>query len=266
MRMKKSIVKHKDKCLFSSPPAQRVYFDNNVEDLNDPTLSYDPDTYIESVSVFEVDGSMHKLYCQNLCLLAKLFLDHKTLYFDVSPFLFYVLTEDNKLGQSNIVGYFSKEKTMCNDYNLACIMVMPPYQRRGYGKFLISLSYFMSMREGRVCTPERPLSDMGKVSYKSYWTDVLLEALLKSKGKLNTIKEISEYTFIKHDDIIQTLSSLNLVRYWKGQYVLTNFSSKLIEDHFKKKEEASLKNPRKPLRFIPTNIQNPHSLRINISI
>ena len=34
-----------------------------------------------------------KLYCQSLCLLAKLFLDHKTLYFDVEPFLFYVLCE-----------------------------------------------------------------------------------------------------------------------------------------------------------------------------
>jgi GNAT superfamily N-acetyltransferase len=109
-------------------------------------------------------------------LLAKLFLDHKTLYFDVSPFLFYVLTEDNKYG-SHIVGYFSKEKTMSNDYNLACIMVLPPYQRRGYGKFLISLSYYLSTKENRVCTPERPLSDMGKVSYKSYWTDTLLEAL-----------------------------------------------------------------------------------------
>ena len=37
----------------------------------------------DSMSVFEVDGYIHKLYCQNLCLLAKLFLDHKTLYFDV---------------------------------------------------------------------------------------------------------------------------------------------------------------------------------------
>ena len=30
---------------------------------------------------------------QNLCLLSKLFLDHKTLYYDVAAFLFYVLTE-----------------------------------------------------------------------------------------------------------------------------------------------------------------------------
>ena len=26
------------------------------------------------------------------------------------------------------------------DYNLACILTFPPYQRKGYGKFLISLS------------------------------------------------------------------------------------------------------------------------------
>jgi hypothetical protein len=42
--------------------------------------------------MFEVDGVKEKIYCQNLCLLAKLFLDHKTLYYDVDPFLFYVLT------------------------------------------------------------------------------------------------------------------------------------------------------------------------------
>lgn len=60
-----------------------------------------------SLSIWEADGSHHKLYCQNLCLLAKLFLDHKTLYFDVEPFLFYILCEVDKHG-SHLVGYFSK--------------------------------------------------------------------------------------------------------------------------------------------------------------
>ena len=46
----------------------------------------------DELSVFEVDGNTNKIYCQNLCLLVKLFLDHKTLYYDVEPFLFYVLT------------------------------------------------------------------------------------------------------------------------------------------------------------------------------
>lgn len=41
--------------------------------------------------------SYEQIYCQNLCLLAKLFLDHKTLYYDVEPFLFYVLTGIERL-------------------------------------------------------------------------------------------------------------------------------------------------------------------------
>lgn len=61
------------------------------------------------VSVYEVDGKTNKVYCQNLCLLSKLFLDHKTLYYDVDPFLFYVLCEVDD-GGAHIVGYFSKEK------------------------------------------------------------------------------------------------------------------------------------------------------------
>ncbi len=51
----------------------------------------------------QVDGKKEKLYCQNLCYLAKLFLDHKTLYYDVDLFLFYVLCENDERG-SHIVG------------------------------------------------------------------------------------------------------------------------------------------------------------------
>lgn len=61
-------------------------------------------------------GLCLQIYCQNLCLLAKLFLDHKTLYFDVEPFIFYILTEVNKQG-AHIVGYFSK----VSDYRGLCL-------------------------------------------------------------------------------------------------------------------------------------------------
>ena len=87
------------------------------------------------------------MYCQNLCLLSKLFLDHKTLYYDVEPFLFYVLTEKSAKGH-HVVGYFSKEKYTQENYNLACILTLPPYQRKGYGKFLIAFSYELSKRRG----------------------------------------------------------------------------------------------------------------------
>ncbi|KAJ8795060.1 hypothetical protein J1605_018647, partial [Eschrichtius robustus] len=83
-----------------------------------------------------VDGNMSKIYCQNLCLLAKLFLDHKTLYYDVEPFLFYVLTKNDEKG-CHLVGYFSKEKLCQQKYNVSCIMIMPQHQRQGFGRFLI---------------------------------------------------------------------------------------------------------------------------------
>ena len=101
---------------------------------------------------------------QNLCLLAKLFLDHKTLYFDVDKFLFYVVTERDARG-CHVVGYFSKEKHCAEEYCLACILTLPPYQRKGYGRFLISLAYEISKKEGKTGTPERPLSDLGQVRF-----------------------------------------------------------------------------------------------------
>ena len=71
------------------------------------------------VSVFEVDPTHQRIYCENLCLLAKLFLDHKTLYYDVEPFLFYIICEVDKAG-AHMVGYFSKEKPKVDsEYNLA---------------------------------------------------------------------------------------------------------------------------------------------------
>lgn len=60
-----------------------------------------------TLSIYEADGKEHKIYAQNLCLIAKLFLDHKTLYFDVEPFLFYILCEIDQAG-AHVVGYFSK--------------------------------------------------------------------------------------------------------------------------------------------------------------
>ena len=83
----------------------------------------------------------------------QVFLDHKTLYYDVEPFLFYVVTEVDQFG-CHFVGYFSKvrtlpisreftvrqEKESLEGNNLACIMTLPPYQRKGYGRFLIAFS------------------------------------------------------------------------------------------------------------------------------
>lgn len=162
---------------------------------------------------FEVDGRKEKQYCQNLCYLAKLFLDHKTLYHDVDLFLFYILCEMDERG-CHIVGYFSKEKSSADNYNLACILCLPSYQRKGYGKCLISFSYELSKKEGKVGTPERPLSDLGRVSYRSYWTRILLN-IIKTRQTVS-IKELSDETMFKTEDIINTLQHLNMLAYQKA--------------------------------------------------
>lgn len=54
-----------------------------------------------------------------------------------------------------MIGYFSKEKFSADDYNLACILTLPPYQRKGFGKFIIAFSYELSRVERKCGTPER---------------------------------------------------------------------------------------------------------------
>ncbi|XP_078061507.1 histone acetyltransferase KAT8 isoform X2 [Mustelus asterias] len=209
---------HLSQCQWQQPPGKEIYRKTNI-------------------SVYEVDGRDHKIYCQNLCLLAKLFLDHKTLYFDVEPFVFYILTEVDRHG-AHIVGYFSKEKESPDGNNVACILTLPPYQRRGYGKFLIAFSYELSKLESTVGSPEKPLSDLGKLSYRSYWSWVLLEILRDFRGTLS-IKDLSQMTSITQNDIISTLQSLNMVKYWKGQHVIC-VTPKLVEEHLK---SAQYKKP-----------------------
>ncbi|KAF4975802.1 hypothetical protein FZEAL_7462 [Fusarium zealandicum] len=191
--------RHKLKCPAKHPPGDEIYRHG-------------------SVSVFEVDGRKNPVYCQNLCLLAKLFLGSKTLYYDVEPFLFYVLCEYDDTGY-HFVGYFSKEKRGGSQNNVSCILTLPIHQRKGYGNLLIDFSYLLTKVEEKTGSPEKPLSDMGLVSYRNYWRLVLCRYFLNvmDNGKHQkeglSIKRMSDDTGMTPDDVISALEGLRaLVR------------------------------------------------------
>lgn len=200
--------RHKLKCPAKHPPGDEIYRDG-------------------SVSVFEVDGRKNPVYCQNLCLLAKLFLGSKTLYYDVEPFLFYVMTEYDEYG-CHFVGYFSKEKRPSSQNNVSCILTLPTHQRKGYGNLLISFSYLLTRVEEKTGSPEKPLSDMGLVSYRNYWRLVLSYELLNQKQPLSIV-ELSNRTGMTADDIVAALEGLRaLVR----DPVTKTYALRLDYDYF----------------------------------
>jgi hypothetical protein len=144
---------------------------------------------------------------------SKFFLDHKSVYSDCSIFLFYVLAEYSQ-GKWHVCGYFSKMRQP-DPCNLNCILVMPYLQRRGYGKFLIEFSYALSRLEGRTGSPERPLSDLGYISYMSYWTGQICKFLLSQvdKGEKSvSLQDITNETCIAAEDVNYVLEKFTLIK------------------------------------------------------
>ena len=220
-------------CPLRHPPGNEIYRDDKI-------------------SMFEVDGKTESIYCENLSYLSKLFLDHKTLEWDVEPFLFYILTEYDKYGY-HFVGYFSKEKESREGWNLSCILTMPFHQRKGYGKFLIEFSYLLSRREKKFGSPERPLSDLGFSTYFAFWTKKICETLRNWEGDTISINEIAEKTYIKQSDIHNVMNDLQLLKYHEGNYIIVA-DKKILEELEKRTGKSGY--PLYPEKLIWTPYKN----------
>lgn len=221
--------RHLQKCLVRHPPGNEIYRSG-------------------SLSFFELDGRKQRHYCRNLCLISKLFLDHKTLYYEVDPFLYYIMTRNDERGM-HILGYFSKEKQSAEDYNVACILTLPQYQRKGYGKLLIAFSYQLSLIERKTGSPEKPLSDLGLLSYRSFWADSIIDFLMSGRRDIS-VQEISEISAITPGDILHTLQSMDLVKFYKGQFVFY-LSEKNVKQYVKNSAKTREKIDETKIEWTP---------------
>lgn len=101
---------HKKDCKQTHPPGRKVYQRGahiiwEVDGLREKVGSHSPPHHLNhtlTILIFFL-----QLYAQNLSLFGKLFIDHKTIYFDVEPFTFYVLT-DATSQFDHVLGFFSK--------------------------------------------------------------------------------------------------------------------------------------------------------------
>lgn len=174
----------------------------------------------------KVRGFRHPLFCQNLALFGKLFLDDKSVFYTVEAFDFYVVYGHGpraKIGPNphlnflKPMGFFSKEANAYEpDNNLACICIFPPFQRLGLGSLLLEFLYALAqVTPGQqYLGPEFPLSPYGKSLYLRFWARRLAFILLNEIGTRThvTLQFLAELTGFRREDVLMALEHMGVLQ------------------------------------------------------
>lgn len=175
-----------------------------------------------SCFIIHVRGYQELLFCQNLCLFSKLFLDDKSVFYNIDCFDFFVVygLDDQKRsyfsGKYLPMGYFSKELlSWDNNNNLACICVFPPFQGRQLGWLMVEFLYALAkVTPGQFESgPEFPLSTSGKSIYFKFWSRKLVPLLYMyiKKQQEFTLADLACETGFRKEDILLTLQYMKVL-------------------------------------------------------
>ncbi|EGF96906.1 uncharacterized protein MELLADRAFT_91986 [Melampsora larici-populina 98AG31] len=79
---------------------------------------------------------------------------------------------------------------------------------------------------------EKPLSDLGLLSYRAYWEEIIVGFILEcvSKNEDVSIDEIAQKTAIVHGDVMHVCQTLHMLKYHDKQHVIC-LSDAIIERH-----------------------------------
>lgn len=148
----------------------------------------------------------------------------------------------------------------------------------GYGRFLMAFSYELSKKEEKAGSPEKPLSDLGALGYRSYWACVLLRAIKahltiaaaatgSSTGASSTalppppplsIMDLSRATSVLAEDVVSTLQMLGLLRHDAASDTHYIYAPpELLESLLRKYPESALTVDPDRLHWAPLYVTDP---------
>lgn len=175
----------------------------------------------------KVRGFQHPLYCQNLSLFGKLFLDDKSVFYNIHAFDYYIIFGHKGSASGSSIdtsehfrpmGFFSKEvNSWDSDNNLACICVFPPYQRLQLGNLLIEFSYKLALvtPSQTLLGPEFPLSPYGRIVYLRFWSRRLAFTIYNDfldGGEAScTLMDLALATGFRKEDILMALEYMSVL-------------------------------------------------------
>lgn len=108
---------------------------------------------------------------------------------------------------------------------------------------MVDFSYLLSKREGKLGSPEKPLSDLGLLGYRAYWQEIIVDLLMDGRVEAN-IEDLGAATAMTTNDVLHTLQNLNMLRYTSKNQHIVVLTDAVIEQRERQKAKEKIKGKR----------------------